>query len=280
MKNAFRIQLLVVLLLFAFDISAQEKRFDQQIIYKTKFDDATPVLNVASFHFGETNDANSTTFDEHNEKNRIEIHKVAALLADFKPTIIIVEDLPTNNSKLLADYLAYCKNPRKIYKAPTEIELLAYEVGRLSGARKIYGIDFKQGYNYEILNSLEKPVPQITNNKYWTMMSENEKLNPEEGIPFVEMFKINNHPQYLESMININADYLTHVATQKNHEGADEAAKFYHRNLVIFSNLNQIPLQKGDRIFILMGGTHTAFLNDFLKRSPKYILENVFDYVK
>ena len=112
------------------------------------------------------------------------------------------------------------------------------------------------------------------------MLEQNEKNNPEEGIPFLDMFKINNHPQYLESLMNINADMLTYISTDNNHEGADEAAKFYHRNLVIFSNLNQIPVDKGDRILILMGGTHTAFLNDFLRRSPKYVLENVSDYVK
>lgn len=55
--------------------------------------------------------------------------------------------------------------------------------------------------------------------------------------------------------------------------------KFYHRNLVRFSNLNQIPLNKKDRIFILMGGTHTAFFNGFLKRSRKYKLEDSFHYL-
>lgn len=280
MKNASRNIFSVLLFLFVLNLSAQAQRYDQKVIYRTKFDDAIPVLNVASFHFGETEDANTTAFDAHSKENKKEIHKVAAMLAAFKPTIIIIEDLPINDAKILANYLEYCKNPKKIYKDPTEIELLAYEVGRLSGVKKIYGIDFKQGYNYDIGSSLENPISETTNNKYWAMMSENEKRNPEEGIPFIDMFKINNHPQYLESMIIINADYLTHVATPGNHEGADEAAKFYHRNLVIFSNLNQIPIEKGDRIFILMGGAHTAFLNDFLKRSPKYSLENVFDYVK
>jgi len=91
---------------------------------------------------------------------------------------------------------------------------------------------------------------------------------------------LNNHPQYLESLININADLLTYISTKGKSEGADEAAKFYHRNLVMFSNLNQIQVTSTDRIFILMGGTHTAFFQDFLKRSPKFNLVNVFDYLK
>ncbi len=35
-----------------------------RIFIKLKFDDAIPVLNVATFHMGETSDANSTDFDE------------------------------------------------------------------------------------------------------------------------------------------------------------------------------------------------------------------------
>jgi hypothetical protein len=48
----------------------------------------------------------------------------------------------------------------------------------------------------------------------------------------------------------------------------------------MFSNFNQIPINAHDRIFILMGGTHTAFFNDFIKRSPKYKLEKTFEYLK
>jgi hypothetical protein len=48
----------------------------------------------------------------------------------------------------------------------------------------------------------------------------------------------------------------------------------------MFSNLNRIPLAKNDRVFILMGATHTAFFNEFMKRSPRYELANIFEYLK
>lgn len=269
-----------ILLLLTFISCSKKLHYDEKIIYKTKFDDAIPVINIATFHMGETSDATATDFDEKNEKNQIEIRKVAKLLAEFKPTIIVIEDLPKNDSVRGIQFLDYIQNPTKKIKNPDEIELLAYEVGRLSGAKKIYGIDYKEGYDYNIGSSVKSQVDQQTNNKYWTLLDENEKKNPEEGIPFYELFKLNNHPQYLESLININADLLTYISSKEKAEGADEAGKFYHRNLVMFSNLNQIPVNKNDRIFILMGGTHTAFFNDFLKRSPKYKLENPFVYLK
>lgn len=271
---------LIFALFTSINIYSQQIRYDQKNIYKTKFDDAIPVLNVATFHMGETSDANSTEFDKQNSQNQKEIQKVAKLLAEFKPTIIIIEALSKNDSLRQAEYLEFIKNPNKKFENPDERELLAYEVGRLSGVKRIYGIDFKESYNYNIGSNLKDEVDKTTVNKYWQLLDENEKKNPEEGIPFYDLFKLNNHPQYLESLININADLLTYISSKGNSEGADEASKFYHRNLVMFSNLNQISVTKGDRIFILMGGTHTAFFNDFLKRSPKFILENTFDYLK
>jgi len=261
-------------------IYCQQIRYEQKYIYKTKFEDAIPVLNVATFHMGETSDANSTEFDIQNSENKKEIQKVAKLLAEFKPTIIIIEALSKNDSLRKAEYLEYVKNPMKTFQNPDERELLAYEVGRLSGVKRIYGIDYKESYNYNVGNNIKNVVDKTTINKYWQLLDENEKKNPEIGIPFYDLFKLNNHPQYLESLININADLLTYISSKGNSEGADEAAKFYHRNLVMFSNLNQVSIDKNDRVFILMGGTHTAFFNDFLKRSPKFKLENTFDYLK
>lgn len=273
------ISITLIFTLFTFINSyGQELRYDEKEIYKTKFDDAVPVLNVATWHFGETSDANSTEFDENDKSNQKEVKKLAKLLAEFRPTIIVIENSPKNDSLRQISYFEYLKNPKMKFEKPTEIELLAYEVGRLSGAKKIYGIDFKESYNYNI--SVNDNVDKTTANKYWKLSEENETKNPENDIPFYDLFKLNNHPQYLESLINFNADLLTYISSKGNSEGADEAAKFYHRNLVMFSNLNQIPVDKTDRIFILLGGTHTAFLNDFLKRSPKYKLENTFDYLK
>lgn len=260
------------------NLNGQEIPYEQKEIYKTKFDDAIPVLNVATFHMGETSDAITTNFDEHDKKNQKEVKKVAKLLAEFKPTIIVIETLPEKDSIRQADYLDYLKNSKKKINSPDEIELLAYEVDRLSGAKKIYGINFKESYRIEA--DTIRPIDTTTNSKYWKMLDENEKKNPEEGIPFYEMFKLNNHPQYLESLININADLYLYVSNKGKSEGADAAAKFYHRNLVMFSNLNQIQFDKNDRVFILMGGSHTAFFMDFLKRSPKFKLENTFDYLK
>ena len=80
--------------------------------------------------------------------------------------------------------------------------------------------------------------------------------------------------------MTINADIMTHVGTAEGFEGADESAKYYQRNLRMYSNLNRIKLNKDDRVFILLGASHTAFFRDFINRSPKYEMVNTFDYLK
>ncbi len=264
------------LLALAFAASLQA----QNVQFKDKFDDAVPVLNIATFHMGTTSDANTTAFDEHSAENKQRIHEVAKEIAAFRPTIIVVEELPENNEKLHNAYFEYLDNPEKKYENPGEIELLAFEIGRLSHASKIFGIDYKESYNYSLYYNLKNKQEDNTYQKYGELVEESEKKYPEDQMTFRELFKFNNHPQVLDMLININADMLTYVSTKDKNEGADEAAKMYHRNLVMFSNFNKIQINKNDRIVLLMGGTHTAFFMDFLKRSPKYKPESVLKYIK
>ena len=253
----------------------------QTPIFKDKFDQTIKVLNFGTFHMGYTDDATSVDFDENDSNNRADVHKIAQLLAEFKPTVIIVETPPSYNSTLQKAYQEYLLNPKMKIKDPNEVELLAFELGRLTNTQRIYGIDHKMGYNYGIGYELaKKKMNDQTYEKYGVMIQREEKKLNYDNLSLLDKLKVENHPQYLDFLLNINADMLTYVSTKENFEGADEAAKFYHRNLRMYSNLNQLDLQATDRVFILMGAAHTAFFNDFMKRSPKYELVSPFLFLK
>ncbi len=253
----------------------------QTPIFKDKFDQTIKVLNFGTFHMRYTDDATSVEFDENDAKNKAEVHKIAQLLAKFKPTVIIVETPPSYNPTLQKAYQAYLQNPKMEIKDPNEIELLAFELGRLAQTQRIFGIDHKMGYNYGIGYELAATkVNDATYENYMNLATAEEKKINFDQLPVFEQLKMTNHPQYLDFLINVNADMLAYVSTEQKFEGADEAAKFYQRNLRMYSNLNQIDLKPTDRVFILMGAAHTAFFNDFMKRSPKYELVNPFMYLK
>lgn len=253
--------------------------------------DKIQVLNFGTFHFGYTSDAKTTEYDENSEKAQQEIREVAKLIAAFKPTIICVEKLPKGDSLMNVDYQEFLKNPAVLDSKDAEISMLAFEVGRLSQVPVLYGIDHHLGYNYSVGDFIEESPDyensidpetylQLTNDPFRgdTMMTRRFSEYAESSL--LKKLKLINEPAFLDFMINANADKLLYVGIEDGFEGADNAALFYQRNMRIYSNLNRIKMTKDDRIFILMGGAHTAFLREFMERSPKFEMVNSLDYLK
>jgi len=240
------------------------------------------VLNFATFHMGETSDETSVEFDEEDKKNQSDAQLIAKLIAEFKPTIICVEVPPKKNDELNQRYQKYLENPKNISSYYGEVGLVAFEVGRICNVDRLEGIDHKMSYNYRIGSEIINSIDSTTFNDYY---SNPFKSTPELSIDnneltLMERLKLMNSSKFLDFLINVNADMLAFAGTKDGFEGADEAAKYYQRNLRIYSNLNRIPMTKDDRVFILSGGSHTAFLNEFMKRSPKYEVVNTFDFLK
>lgn len=243
---------------------------------------AIQVLNFGTFHMGSTSDATKTEFDEHDKENQEKVHEIARLLARFDPTVILVELPPKYNTALQSEYQAYRENPQMSFGHPTEIELLAYEVGRLSDTKRIYGIDHKMGYNYKIGHEIENVVdPEWYLGYFNDPLAHHPVEDPtSDAMSLKEKLQITNQPEFLDFLMNVNADMLTHAGTADGYEGADEAAKFYQRNLRMYTNLNRIELQPGDRVFIVMGAAHTAFFRDFMRKSPKYQMVDTAEFLR
>jgi hypothetical protein len=240
------------------------------------------VLNFGTFHMGYTPDENKTKYYGKTEDLRKEVHAIARILARFRPTVILVEVSPEYNQALMDEYSSYLENPSKIFPEPQEIDLLAYELGRLSGTERIYGIDHSMDYDYNIESKISNHLDPLYYNHYKSNRIKyfSKKAYNIDSLDVYSKLARLNSDDYLDYLIYINADKLTHVGIEKGYEGADEAAKFYQRNLRMYSNLNRIELDENDRVFILMGATHTAYFRDFIKRDPKYELVNTLEYLK
>lgn len=253
---------------------------------KVQLDKAEPdqieVLNFGTFHMGFTNDAHKTEFDESDRKNQERVHDVAEKLAEFNPTVILLEQEPEQNETIQKEYQQYRENPDMVFENPSEIELLAYELGRLSGAERIYGIDHKMGYNYRIGQQIDNQIdPEWLDRYYEDPFSYYPSIDVnEDTLSLQKQLELMNTDEYLNFLIAVNADMLTHAGTEDGFEGADEAAKYYQRNLRMYSNLNRIELEENDRVFILMGASHTAFFRNFMRGDPTYNMVDTFKYLR
>lgn len=244
------------------------------------FSQKTKVLNFATFHMSHTSDKHKVKFDEKDEQNKSETYEIAKMLAKFKPTIICVEESRNETDKLNLDYTNFLKNKIDEIMFDGEVRLIAYEVGKMARVKRIYGIDDREFsiYSYNLTDVLKNQVDTVTAQNYQKLVIRD--IEEMENFSTFNKLKKMNSKDFLDKVLNVNADNLTYVSTKGKFEGADEASKFYHRNLRIYSNLNQIPVTKDDRVFIIMGAAHTAILNEFMKRSPKYELVDVTKYLQ
>jgi hypothetical protein len=239
------------------------------------------VLNIGVFHMGQTSDANSTEYDETAKESKQQIAEVNALISEFKPTIILVEDEPKDQAELMENYELYLKDQSaKTTYDGNEIKLMGFEIGRLANVKRIYGIDHRMGYNYN-QGGLAK---ELNAKKYFQTMMTLQQLESSvdmdvQSIGIKKVLSNLNTSLAYDFLINYNADALTYVNSENGFEGVDEAAKFYHRNLRMYANINKIDMNPNDRVLIISGATHAAFFQKFFSRSYVYELESVGKYL-
>jgi len=84
------------------------------------------VLNFATFHMGETTDANKVDFDEKNLENQKNASTIAKMISKFKPTIICVEVPFEEQNALTIEFDKYLSDSEKGSTYKGEIGLIAF----------------------------------------------------------------------------------------------------------------------------------------------------------
>ncbi len=241
------------------------------------------VLNIGMFHMGETSDETSTEYNEASKRAKKEIKQIVESISKFKPTIILVEVQPKYQQNLDKAYKKYLKDSNSDigYYGKSETGLIGFAVGKLTGVKRIYGIDHRMSYNY-LLDSLAN---KVNAKKYFRVKKsiyssfKNEMYDPKKVGLRKSLLFFNLQESY-DLFIAGNADMLTYINSKDKFEGADEAAKYYKRNLRMFGNINNITMTKKDRVLIISGASHAAFFNMFMKRSSIYELKTLKEYLK
>jgi hypothetical protein len=232
------------------------------------------VLNFGTAHLSSTSDVNSSMINLEDPKEKADLEKMVRKIAEFKPTVILLELEPKNNEYIKETFAEYKIDQKERLNYSDELNSIGLEVGRLSETERIYGIDSQIDFDYPSLIELANQTK--TDSLFVTkMMDYYKKLN---SLKLKEQFiEMNTKESKMKTF-----DFYNFLATQhseNNYEGAKVISEFYERNLRMYSNLNDLKLSKNDRVFILAGATHTAYLDIFIGNSEKFILENPLKYI-
>ncbi len=137
-------------------------------------------------------------------------------------------------------------------------------------------IDYKLGFDYPKLIELAKESDHPDDVKF---MEENarslEKFNE---LDFLGKFEIMNTEAWRAETLNFY-NFLATMHTEGRLEGTEIISELYKRNLAIYSNFADIPKNRDDRVLIIMGGMHSAFLDLYFKNNPAIELVNPAEYV-
>lgn len=236
--------------------------------------DQIKILNFATFHLSGSSDAISSSVNINNPKVKKEIKKIVDKLVKFKPTIICVEVPVTSSEGTNRIYQKYKKDQSNTTNWTEEINSIAFEVGRLSGVENIYGIDSKLMFDYPKLTAMAEKSESIKN-YIQEYVKKVEKVNDEK---ILAKFRAYNNNEFKSETLDFY-NTLAVMHTPGNYEGAEIISDFYKRNLMIYSNFNDVPKDKDDRILIILGGTHSAYLDFFMRDHPNYDLVDPHDYL-
>jgi len=263
---------ILIFTLFACDIKSKievKKENETEISNK----DRIRVLNFGSVHLSGSTDAHSSISDINNPKVKADIKKIVDRLVKFNPTIICVEIPPESTEFINETYQKYKIDQSNRINYSEEVNVIGLEVARLSGTKKIYGIDNPIGFDYPSL--VEMANKNYSDSLYvQNIMDSYENINKK---PLLEQFNEINTAKYKMETFDLY-NFLATMHNKDNFEGSDIIAEFYKRNLRMYTNFSDIPLTKNDRVLIIMGATHTAYFDIFIGNSPKYILENLDEY--
>ncbi len=262
--------LLFVIFCFSLPVAAQETKQTKPV-----------VMILGAYHMSNPGRdvSNSKADDVLAEKRQKEIIELVALVKRFKPTRIAVEE-PTSNEKLNEKYARYLKGDYKL--TANETDQIGFRLAKDLNHRKIYTIDWQGRFD------LDKVLASATANNQTATSEGIINSFKAMGENFGELMKTATVTELFRSLNdekridNAHRPYLTGVRIGKDadYAGADLAAGWYERNLKIYANITRIADAPNDRVLVLIGNGHLKLLQQFVKDSGEFELEQAVKYLK
>jgi len=254
------------------------------------------VLLLGTFHFaGEQVDASTTpgslSVDMLAPARQEQIKALVNQLARFRPTKIAIEAAPRQKKYIDSLYSAYCKGTFKgssRLNAADEIVQIGFRLARMLGHTELFPVDAQpfriQFSRADSLTMFSKYEDQTDSSfAYWDKRYETYALL-QDSLKYGSSLK--------EFLLFLNSDktqarsigrWLVQTKKGSSQEpiGADKfIARYYNRNIRIYSNVQRMVTSPADRIVVIYGNTHQYILKHLFEASPEFEVVPVTDYLK
>lgn len=226
---------------------------------------AAKVMMLGVFHFANPGRdlVKSGVIDVTTPANQAYLQKLATRIAAFRPTDVLIECEPSQQSRYDANYAAYQAGTFKV--TSNENHQLGFRVAKAAGLARVTCFDEGEvGWNSEpMMAYIKAHEPQTQAALDATIKALSGREDREQAtLSLGQLLLLSNDPARDREN---KAFYLATNAVDAgaSFAGADAAASWWHRNFRMYANVQRAAMP-GRRVLVIAGAGHTAILKDLL----------------
>lgn len=252
------------------------------------------ILLIGTFHFHNpgADVVKTNSFDILSESAQAELEEITNKIKEFKPTKLFVEQEIGEQTEL-QDWYKRFQQPNYFdgelsnYERKNEVAQLAFRAAHKlnMSADQVIGIDFQntefpidsvlqvmqEHQQTELLTSFQDMIAKFT-------AEFNEQLVS--GISLKELMYSLNTPHSRQVSNELYTDLILKAGDQSNTIGAYLVSEWYKRNLYTWGAVQKGIEEQDERVVLLMGASHIALIEQFLKGSTTWKTVELVDIMK
>ena len=232
------------------------------------------VMVLGTYHFsGGADVANVAAVDVRTPQRQKELENVAAAVAAFRPTAVVVERETAAPDYIDPNYAAF--KPSVLKEKTSEREQLGYRIARLAKVARVYGIDEQPSAgepDYFPFGKLQAAAEKNgAGAKLNALIADAQTLVSRESEKFRTMTMAQALLETNTGPLSDDSFYFGLSAFDRGEDqpGAELQAFWFMRNAKIFSKIMQVA-KPGDRILVVYGAGHKAWLEQFARKTPGF----------
>jgi hypothetical protein len=215
-----------------------------------------------------------------------EIEGLVERLAEFHPSILVIERQPDRQAEIDALYRGYLAGTHVLSRS--EEQQIGFRLAKRLGLEHLYCVDEWGQFTESVRRLIESEgSPEAARfEKYFTENPDVGKIDVRkpafktQGI-IAELRRLNDPEAIKKSMGHYLIGVFKYEEKPGDFIGVDfESGRWFNRNLRILRNIQRIAAKPGDRILVIFGAGHLNLLNYFFECSPEYELVSPLPYLK
>ena len=207
-----------------------------------------------------------------------EIMQLLEMIKVYKPTKVAVEVEVKRQAEINLEYDKYLNS--KWALPINEIHQIGFRLAQAMNHKQVYAIDWmgvlpEQKSLGDVIEWAEIHQPEL----HSTII---EKVGPNrlfDDLNLIDMYRYMNNPTFIKEDHEVYMQ-IARIGEWDNYIGMDWLRWWYQRNLIIYANLTKLIDTNDERIFLVIGCAHVHTVNQFLKESGLFQVEDAHLYLK